>query len=76
LKFIELSPNMPNIKKSRGTSLYHRASPPMLVKKTKKIPIKKEKAVTNTMITSSMSSMYTKTLFKNNLFNKSLFLNL
>jgi len=48
----------------------------MLVKKTKKTPIKKEKAVTNIMITSSISSTYPMTLFKINLFNKSLFLNL
>ena len=48
----------------------------MLVKKTKKTPMKKETFVTNMIITSSTSSTKPKTLFKDNLFTKSLFLNL
>ena len=46
----------------------------MLVKKTKKTPIKKEKVVTKIMITTNMSSTTLKTLFKDNLFNKGIFL--
>ncbi|HKX97124.1 MAG TPA: hypothetical protein VJL78_04745, partial [Candidatus Nitrosocosmicus sp.] len=71
-----LSPKIPNIKKSRGTSLYHWTLPPMLVKKTKKIPIKKEKVVTKIMKTNSISSTNFKTVFKDNLFNTGLFFKL
>jgi len=76
LKFIELIPIRPNIKKSRGTLLYHWTSLPILVKKTKNMPIKKVKVVTKTMITSKVSSKYLKTLFKNEIFDKSLFFDL